>query len=233
MLNCQEGSLTQEAFITQVRTLYIEFTKKYFKIITRFMSNKNNKQKYDKQRNMLLKFIEICESADVSFEMYMFAQFEQLAKFFKSKGMHFIPFNALVSDKAVQRFYKWKRTTSAKYEKEEERKNALRDFGAPQWKQSMFDSAKALLKRLVVLTNISDEIVIKEIEMLHRLGALRDIYVYSHGLVAEKGSPYLLKVCEKIQESLDKDDLKIISKIRDQLNDTYLANLPLEICEYV
>jgi len=91
----------------------------------------------------------------------------------------------------------------------------------PQYRNMMIVSVNTLIHRLEFYSKhkeITEKIVLQELEMLARQGKLYDIYVWSHPLAVIGSSEYLKKIVAGADERLTPDEKNIIVQIRSEIN---------------
>jgi hypothetical protein len=159
----------------------------------------------EKQRGKLLRMIEITDELGVSIEIYVRVQISALRQIMLAMGKSmFVPnIGHMISDKAKQRF-----TNEAdRFEKDNKGQGLsakLQGTAAIHISESVTASAKKFYLRLAKakqMNELTEVVVLKELDMLVRAGALSYFYVLVHPLL-EKTSVF---VQERAKEALTAD----------------------------
>jgi len=239
--NCETSQefkdLDKPHILQSIGIMYCEHVQKYLGKKTRFPVHEAHKD-YEKQLEQIRRFVKICLKQGVPFHVYMKAQFEILVPWAKKTGKNpWVSFSMLTSDKSIKRFEDWKKKKENQYFYRKEKTKAVYNLEVPKYRSMLIKSVNALIHRLEFYlkdgVEITEEIAIKELELLTRQGKLYDIYVWSHPLVPGSGSKDLLEAKQHAEEALTKDEKEIILKIRKEVDKVAENSEKKEIARYV
>ena len=166
----------------QVAILFREMHKQYLGRPIFFQHFKNIK--------LIKLLLEISLELNVTFDIFLKSQFVILAPYLKRINKQaYIKFNSLVTEKAIDRYFSYKKRITAQNTLHEDRKAELNATKEEKISMKYVESLEKFLNRLKFLTNqeikITKELAIKELEMLTRTRILNPIYIYLHPLQKE------------------------------------------------
>jgi len=151
--------IESEEACRQVAIIYSQYVFHWSKRQAFFLTPRMGTDKREKRLSQIRKLIHIAADLGVPVEIYIKAQFEQQMVWLKRKGLNYVPFANLISQRAVEEFKRYKE----RIDKSHSAATAKKEFYSTQAlnvRQSVQDSIAKLYYRLVAVKKIKGEITI-------------------------------------------------------------------------
>ena len=203
-----------------IALIYSQYVHKYSGRGAFFITSKMDEKKKEKRFAQLRKLIQIAADLGVPEEVYIKAQFEQQMKWLEPRGLKYVPFANLISERAVKEFEKYKERIDGSYSD----KTARKEFYSTQAldvRKAVCDSATKLYNRLLVVKEHLGDITIndaqRELETMVRAGMISNIYLYVSVLASPSDSEYLTDRWKEADRKLSSFDKAAAAKIRREV----------------
>lgn len=218
-----------------IALIYSQYVHKYSGRGAFFITSKMSEEKKEKRFAQIRKLIQIAADLGVPEEVYIKAQFEQQMKWLEPRGLKYVPFANLISERAVREFEKYRERIEGSYSD----KTAKKEFYSTQAldiRKAVEDSATKLYNRLKCVKGLigdkgfTDSLVLTELETMVRAGMISNIYLYVSAMASPSDSEYLSDKWLEADRKLSSFDKAAAAKIKKEL----LRNFDdKEIAKYV
>lgn len=215
-------SFMNERSYLQIAISYQNLVRKYTGRETWFLSPRQSTKVHESKIKQIMRLIEITVSLGVSPEIYMRAQFEQLAgwiKKVKPAGFKYLPFGWMLTEKAITRFETFSKRMENSYQPKQAIKEFLKtytiDIGG-----SIARSATILydaLIRIKQFESLTFELAVSELEVAARTGLVSNIYVYCSPLVRKSENEYLRKIQRSVRRKLTPVQQESVKRVRSTI----------------
>lgn len=226
--------LESEEACRRVASLYSRYVYKWSKRQAYFLTPNMKKEKREKHLRQLKQFIRITSDLGVVHEVYMKAQFEEQMAFLQTRGLQYVPFANLISQKAVERFKKYKERIDASYSTEDARKEEFYSVDTLRIRKAVVESIEKFydrLERLKELTKkITIDVAIEELEVMTRAKMISNIYIFVSPLIVPQNSEYLEGLHREVTKKLSDYEKKEAKKVRKEALENFEDK---EILRYV
>lgn len=197
-----------------------------------FFSSRILKEKKEKQRNQIKKFIDICIEFEIPFDVAIDKQIKILTKFYKEKSLKLFPsFATLVSDNARKRMGYIKDGIKRRYTGSARAQELFR-VQFLDIEKSLRDSIKKVYDKFKQTKDFIGTIgkfkATQELEIMTRAKFVSNIYVYSSPLNEE--TEFLKQIKEDAGQRLSEQQKEAIIKIKKDLVSEFKDK---EILKYV
>lgn len=203
-----------------IALIYSQYVHKYSGRGAFFITSKMSEEKKEKRFAQLRKLIQIAADLGVPEEVYIKAQFEQQMKWLEPRGLKYVPFANLISERAVAEFEKYRERIDKSYSDETARKEFY-STQALDVRKAVYDSAMKLYHRLVVVKEHQGEITINdaqtELETMVKAGMISNIYLYVSVLASPSDSEYLTDKWKEADRKLSSFDKQAATKIKKEV----------------
>jgi len=218
--------LEDEKTCKQVAMIYSRYVYTYSGKKIWLLTSRMKESTKQRQLEKIRKLIRIAAKLGVSEEMYIRAQFEQQMVWLRKRGLNYVPFVNLISDKAVKWFEQYCERIRKSYGIQEADRR-LQSIPSPRVYDAISDSIEKFYKRLEVLqktVEITDEKAIEELECLYFAGMINGLYLLVCPLAQQ--SKDLTEKIEKIQNKTSKFDRVAAEKVWKEIK-SHLENQDL------
>lgn len=200
-----------------IALIYSQYVHKYSGRGAFFITSKMDEKKREKRFAQLRKLIQIAADLGVPEEVYIKAQFEQQMKWLEPRGLKYVPFANLITERAVGEFEKYKERIDKSYSD----KTARKEFYSTQAldiRKAVEDSIAKLYYRLKAVQKYKGEITTMlastELEAMVKAGMISNIYLYVSALANPCYSKYLNDKWLEADKKLSSFDKQAATKIR-------------------
>lgn len=216
-------SFMNERSYLQIAISYQDLVRKYAGRETWFLSSRQSTKVRENKIKQIIRLIEITVSLGVSPEIFMRAQFEQLADWIKKTkpaGFKYLPFGWMLTEKAVTRFETFSKRMENSYQQP---KQALKEFLKTYTVDiggSIARSVEVLydaLVRIKQFESLTFELAVSELEVAARTGLVSNIYVYCSPLVRKSENEYLRKIQRSVRRKLTPVQQESVKRIRSTI----------------
>jgi len=229
--------LYSESTYRHIALLYNNAIYRYTKHQTKhggFYSSRILEKKKEKQRNQIIKFIDICIEFETPFDITIDKQIKVLVEFYKKRGLRLFPsFATLISDNARKRMGYIRDNTKRRYTGSA-RVQELFKVQFLDIEKSLRDSMRKFyeqlcrIKKLLVGAKFPRTIALTELEIMARTKLISNIYVYSSPLSEE--TEFLKEVKKEAGQRLSSQQKEAVIKIKEDLMSEFKDK---EILKYV
>lgn len=189
------GDLYSDAACQRVASIYGHCVFKWSGRDAFFLSSRMGTAKIEKRLEQIRKLITIISDLGVPIETYIEIQFDEQMPFLKTRGLKYVPFANLISERAVKRFKEHGSAGKEPY-------SAL----FLDVRKSVEDSANEMCNRLKALLKsdkLNEQLAIKEAEVMVRAGVITKVYIYVSPLANCGKSTYLDEIWIMVNKRLN------------------------------
>lgn len=186
----------------------------------------------EKMRRLILLVVAL----ETEIEIFLKAQFEMLVPYFSARKIP-VTFEMMLTDKAIDRFLRYKERIKAQYKRDSDRERAFYSLPKKDLASSILNSGFAFLSVLTKKRERLDRLPTPEeaweiLEVMARAGMVTRLYVATSPLLkmVEKWSDFLTKHISNTWESLTKDEAYELQRVRDELTNAVIES---EVGKYV
>jgi len=218
--------IENEEACRQVAIVYSQYVNKWSGRQAFFLTPRMSTEKREKRLSQIRRLIRIVADLGVPVEIYIKAQFEQQMVWLKKKGLNYVPFANLISQRAVEEFERYK----SRIDKSHSADVAKKEFYSTQAlnvRQSVHDSVTKFYYRLMAVKKIKGEMVVEtalaELETMVRAGMITNIYLYVSPLANffTESSQYLNDKWTEVDKKLSSFDKKTAVKTRKEIIENF------------
>jgi hypothetical protein len=203
-----------------IALIYSQYVHKYSGRGAFFITSKMSEEKKEKRFAQLRKLIQIAADLGVPEEVYIKAQFEQQMKWLEPRGLKYVPFANLITERAVEEFEKYKERIDGSYSD----RTAKKEFYSTQAldvRKAVEDSIAKLYYRLLAVKKYKGEVTIAlaqtELETMAKAGMISNIYLYVSALASPSDSEYLTDKWKEADRKLSSFDKTAAAKIKKEV----------------
>ena len=160
-----------------------------------FLSERLAFAKRKKRIEQIKKLILIISDLGITADSYIAVQFDEQMEFLQIRGLRFVPFANLISEKAIKRY---KESSSDKKESQ--------SLITVDIRKAVEDSVGEICSRfnvLLKLDKLNEQAAINEVEVMVQSGAISDIYVFTSPFTLNGKSQYLDEVWMVVDKRLN------------------------------
>lgn len=214
------ADIESEEACRRVASLYSRYVFKWSRRQAYFLTPNMKKEKREKHLKQLKQFIRITLDLGVVHEVYMKAQFEEQMPFLQTRGLQYVPFANLISQKAIERFKKYKERIDASYSTKDARKEEFYSVDTLRIRKAVVESIERFydrLKRLKELTNkITIDVALKELEVMTRANMMSNIYIFVSPIALHPSTAYLEALYCEVTKKLSDYEKKEAKRVRKE-----------------
>lgn len=177
-----------------------------------------------KAEEKIRRLILLVVALETEIEIFLKAQFEILVPYFSAQKIP-VTFDMMLTDKAIDRFLRYKERIKAQYKLESDRERAFYSLPKKDLTISILNSGYAFLS---VLTKKQERLgrlpepkeVLEVLEVMARSGMVTRFYVATSPLLrqVEGWSIFLTKYISETWETLTKEESYELQRVRDELS---------------
>lgn len=216
----QEAQALPEELLI-VSKIYDNLSEHYTKKRTFFVPPKlKDKKKLQEKQTQLLRLLARCQELGAPVELYLRAQFEELAYVLNRVGIARPPMSMILSSAGVTRYNKYlDRIEQSFIDKEDKLRQSISPLGVDRVK-ACIDSAMTFAKRLSLVqkhTVLDSDVAAKELEMAVRIGIISPYYVMVSPVVDVSNSMFLQTIKAAVGRRLNKEQIRVMQMTHETL----------------